>query len=59
MFERWKERLSHWIAWHLPKWVVYYATIRLWVYSSTGPRSADPAPDITVGDALHDWEARG
>ena len=56
---RWMENLGHWIAWHLPKWVIYYAAVRLWVYSSTGPRASESGPSITVTDALRDWEARG
>ena len=51
----WLERVYRWIADHLPKWLVYYAGIRLWVYATTGPHADVDAPEITMDTVIRDW----
>jgi hypothetical protein len=57
MMERmWKERLAMWIVDKLPKSVVYFCGIRLWVKATTGKYSGVEAPGVTMNDALKAWE---
>lgn len=44
-----KEEITMWIAWHIPRWLVYLCAIRLLSRSGNGPCKY-------VTDALKDWE---
>lgn len=50
------ERLAFWAAWHVPRWLVYFAAIRLWAHATTGPYGDTEAPAITVAEAIDRWE---
>ncbi len=50
-----KERLLTWIAWHLPKSLVYWATIRAGAHASTGKYSDQIVPEMTYLDVLRRW----
>jgi hypothetical protein len=50
------ERIAIWIAYHLPRRVVYWATIRLGAHATTGPYSKTVVPALTVVDALQRWD---
>ena len=50
-----KEKIQLWIVWHLPKWVIYWATIRL-VAFATGKRSKATPDEMKMMDALKIWE---
>jgi hypothetical protein len=50
-----KENAATWIAFHLPRRVAYWATIRLGANATTGPHSGQIVPDLTFLDALERW----
>lgn len=50
-----KEKLITWIAWHLPKSIVYWCSIRLGA-NATQDKWADHSPtDLNFMDALKRW----
>lgn len=53
-----KEKIVTWIAWHLPKSIVYWSTIRAGVYATTGEYSDTIVPEISYTEVLqrcHNW----
>lgn len=50
------QKAQLWIAWKLPRWLVYWATIRLAAHATMGRHSGTVVPDLTVMDALQRWE---
>lgn len=53
-----KEKIVTWIAWHLPKSIVYWCTIRAGVHASTGEYSNQIVPEMHFTDVLQrcqDW----
>jgi len=55
-FNKLIENLAFKIAWILPKWLVYYASIRLVTNATTGKHSSTITPDITACESLKRWE---
>ena len=53
---RMRERLVIWIAWHLPRRLAYWATIRVGVHATTGRWSSQVVPDLYYADALKRWD---
>lgn len=53
-----KEKIMVWIAWHLPKQLVYCCAVRLMAYATTGPYSLQIVPDLLAIDALKRWETK-
>lgn len=51
------ERVQMWIAWKMPKWLVYWCSVRLLSYATVGKYSSQIVPDLTVMDALKRWNA--
>lgn len=49
------ERVANWIAWHLPKQVVYHALIRAWAHGTIHPYDDTIAPDITTSEIVSRW----
>ena len=49
------DKLWLWIAYRLPKSVVYWATIRLMTNATVGKYSNQIVPDLTAIDALRRW----
>ncbi len=52
----WCVTLPQWIAWKLPRKVVYFAYIRLQASASTGAYSYKPHDKISWTDAIKAWE---
>ena len=50
------ERITGWIAWHLPRSVVYHALIRAWAHATTGQWSDTEAPAVTADEVIRRWE---
>lgn len=48
--------MKKWIAFHLPKWIVTYATIRLIAYATTGKYRNTIIPELTAMEALKRWD---
>ena len=51
-----KEKLLIFIAWKLPKSIVYWCSIRLGVNATQGNYSNQVVPDLLFMDALKRWE---
>lgn len=47
----WYWVVAQWIAWWLPRRVVYFAILRAWSYATDGGPE-----DIPVGDVAHRWD---
>jgi hypothetical protein len=50
-----KDKVKMWFAWHMPKWLAYWCTVRLGVHATTGRFSDQIVPDLTYMDALKRW----
>lgn len=50
-----KSRIMNWIAYRLPREVVYWATLRLVAHATTGKYSEQIVPELTAMDALDRW----
>lgn len=50
-----KERIQMAIAWSLPSWLVYWASVRLIAHATTGAHSSTVVPDLKAMDALNRW----
>jgi len=44
-----------WIAWHLPRKLIYWAALRLIAFATQGPYSEQVVPELTAMDALGRW----
>ncbi len=64
IYLRWRIRIAYnhvhdkillFIAWHLPKSVVYWCSIRLMANATQGPWSGQIVPDLYAMDALDRW----
>lgn len=49
------EKLQIRVAHLLPRWLVYWATIRLFAAATTGDYSSTVVPELEVGEALKRW----
>ena len=49
-------RVSRWVADHLPKWIIYFATIRLIAYATSGRYSDTGVPKLGAIEAVKRWE---
>lgn len=50
------EKVIIWIAWHLPRRIAYWCTIRVGVNATTGQYSSQVVPELYFTDALKRWE---
>ena len=51
-----KEKFWTWLAWHLPKKLVYWASIRLIANATTGKYSSQDVTTLQAWVALERWE---
>ena len=51
------DRLWSWLAGLLPKRLIYFSTIRVAVYGTTGKYSKQVVPDLSIMDALKRWSS--
>lgn len=49
------EKLWTWVSWKLPRKLVYWASVRLMAYATTGEHASKEAPKVTILDALQAW----
>ena len=49
------ERATWFLAWRLPRKLVYFATVRLIAHATTGPYSQQVVPELSAIDALRRW----
>lgn len=52
---RFPEKVIMWIVWRLPKWLIYYAAIRLFAHATTGKYGDTVVPDLTMALACQRW----
>ena len=52
-----RDKIAMWIAWKLPKRVVYWCAIRVTAHATTGDYSHQIVPDLTAMDAVQRWDA--
>lgn len=45
-----------WIAWHLPRQVVYHATIRAWVFSLSGKHGHQQPTEVHTFETVKRWD---
>lgn len=57
-WERLKEKVVMWIAWHLPKLLVKWCFVRVATLASVEEYADKVMGDISVIDALDSWEGR-
>ena len=51
------EKLQQWLAFKLPKQLVYWSAIRVLAHATCGAYSATVVPELTAMEALRRWEA--
>jgi len=51
-------KLHYWFVDRLPKWVIYWCAMRLWVAGTTGKYSTTIAPELTLDEAIRRWGRR-
>ena len=54
--EKWTWRVWAWIAWRLPRKLVYWAAIRLLSHATVGKYGDQIVPELLAMDALGRWE---
>lgn len=50
--------IASWIAWALPRRVVYWCGIRIAAHATQGKHASQVMPDLLMMDALHRWDER-
>lgn len=56
LYTDWRERFFHWLAWRLPRRLIYWAAIRLVTVVTSGYWARTIVPELTFTDALTRWE---
>lgn len=54
--QKMRERLLLWVAWHMPREIVYWCFIRLAAHATTGEFADREVPEVTCIEALTRWE---
>lgn len=49
-------KLAMFVAWHIPRWLVYWCSIRLMAHATTGQWGHVITPETTIMDALKRWD---
>ena len=52
----WKDTFSRFVARHLPKRIVYWASFRVIAHATTGEWSKQEVPALTCVEAMARWE---
>ena len=53
-----KTKIQMWIVWHLPKWIISWAGIRLVAHATTGEYSDTIVPNLEAMEALRRWDTK-
>lgn len=51
-----KDGVARWVAYRLPRRVVYFAAIRLGAHATTGEYDTTMVPELKFVDALERWQ---
>jgi hypothetical protein len=57
-FRAWLERQAMRVASHLPRWLVYWATIRLWAHGTTGRWGNTDPGQLSLFEAMDRWQQK-
>lgn len=57
-FYKLKERMMFKIAWMLPRWLVYFAAVRLISHATVGKYENQNVPRLTAMKALERWSSK-
>ena len=52
------DKIWMFIAWHLPKRLVMWASVRLMAHATTGKYAHTDTPSTTIIEALERWDER-
>lgn len=52
------EKLQTAIVWRLPRWVIKWATVRLFANATTGNLQYVPVDQVTYSEAMNKWERK-
>lgn len=59
-FRLWRKEtfdsIVRWVAWHLPHPIVYHATIRAWVFSTSGKHATQEVTSVTTAETVRRWD---
>ena len=50
-----REKIWMWLAWRMPKRLVYFCGVRMGSHSTTGPYNKQVVPSLRFMDALKRW----
>ena len=50
-----REKIWMWLAWRMPKRLVYFCGVRMGAHATTGPYSKEEAPSLYFMEALRRW----
>jgi hypothetical protein len=50
------DKLRMWIAWHMPRSIVYWCAIRVGAHATQGKYSNQNVPELLFMDALQRWQ---
>lgn len=50
------DTIMRWVAWKLPRRIVYWSYIRVGAYATTGKHGSTVVPELNMMDALERWE---
>ncbi len=53
-----KDKIIMWIAWKLPRKLVYFCAVRLNAHATLGKYRNQVVPELTAMDALKRWEEK-
>ncbi len=57
-YERYGNKFIMWVAWKLPRHLVYWCAVRVNAAASTGAYGHEIVPEITMMDALDRWAGK-
>lgn len=50
-----REKIVMWVAWHMPKGIVYWCSIRLIAHATQGKYGDTEVPSLAAMEALQRW----
>jgi hypothetical protein len=53
-----RERLAMWLAWHLPRWLAYWAFVRVAALATSGEWSGSVPDQVSIMEAMRRFDGR-
>lgn len=57
----WRRRIEKWkmaVAWALPRWLAYWAFVRVAAHATTGEWSGSVPHEVSIMEALRRWDGK-